>query len=1051
MKKYHWLNQMEANNKYVVLLMALIPHPLSLDDLIAVESIKVSQALEVIGILEEKGLISVLKPMGKGYYSFVDPDFIQWVVDNCSPQELNRAALKLIPFFEREYEEGEKKDLAIARLYLLSGLSIQSPERLLRAAGYMIRSGLRDKALPYYQLLITFLKKNRHRPKSKELFIDAVLGLIHVQGHLMPLGEQKHLLEDAIHNARKINDPPRSARLHLIYAQILQTMGYYDKAGRFFEEGWRIVQDLKSSELIKWAAIYTTDFLFWQGKVAEVIERYEQVIGNLEEFSSDEATLKACACLGWCYGINGQTARGVGLIEAVRGRAREFGLEEVKTYADLMTVLTLLEARRLPEAQVYLSRILSHSPERLGHYILWAAKAATAFIQYNHGDLKGCFRSQTEAYEHAKKFGRLHHRGPWNFEYLDALEKSGMVHPEMNFQSEITRFLAWPDIYMQGVALRYRAQRGLENDSPFSEIYDDLKRSQKLLTKAGAILELSRTQILTARLLLKERRGKEAKELLERAWKVLSEANQDIFPDDLRRYLEEEDRGKTLSRIMVEVGNTLGTIREENELLKRIINLIMRLVRAERGGFFLVDDKGDLELGVSRNLDLGMVFNSQFIENYRVMKKVAHTGQEILMTGDIRKTRDNSKPTDVGWIFCFPVILQDRLLGVLYLDCTLIAQPFPERDIPVLKAIGNQMAVAIDNARAYEEIALLKDRLEEKTKIYRLDQPPPPSLQEIIGKTEAIQSVIRQIQKVAQTDSSVLITGETGVGKGLVARAIHQVSQRKDGPFISVNTASLAPSLIASELFGHERGAFTGAIQRHIGRFELADGGTFFLDDLDVLSLEIQSKILRILQEKELERVGGTKTIRSDFRLITATNQSLRKMIKEGRFRSDLYYRLNVFPIHIPPLRERKDDIPLLAMHFLGLYRTKMGKKVEGISESQMAQLVEYDWPGNVRELRHIIERAVIMSEGPSLRLPSLKEFTPTENITKEHLTWEEMERSYLVKILEICSGRVSGDKGAAKVLNLKPATLYSKIRRLGITRKMALEEDLNKMDRLLT
>jgi len=620
---------------------------------------------------------------------------------------------------------------------------------------------------------------------------------------------------------------------------------------------------------------------------------------------------------------------------------------------------------------------------------------------------------------------------------LDALEKAGMVHPEMNYESEIKRFLKWPDIYMQGVSLRYKAQRDLEKSTPQEEIYHNLKRSQELLSRAGAKLELSRTQLLLARLLLSDSQEEEAKGLLEEAWKVLSAVNEDIFPDDLREYIGEEDREEILIKTIVEVGNTLGTIRNQNDLLQRIINLTMQLTRAERGGFFLFDQRSKLALAASRNLDITMVNSPSFSINYNTICEVANSGKEIIKTGISSKNIYDHESKEFGWIICSPVNIQNQILGVLYLDSTLIAVPFPERGVPILRAIENQVAVALDNARAYEEIVKLRDKLEEKNRIYNIEIGTASQLEEIVGNSKEIQLVRRQIQNVASTDSSVLITGETGVGKELVARAIHRLSARKEGPFIPVNTASFAQDLIPSELFGHERGAFTGAIKKHLGRFELADGGTLFLDDIENLSIDIQSRILRVLQEKEFERVGGTKTITSDFRLIAATNQNLDALVKSGHFRSDLYYRLNVFPIHIPPLRERRNDIPLLAFHFLDAFKSKISKKIRGISHSEMNQLIEYDWPGNVREVKNIIERAVILSEDESLKLPNLKGFMPSDLEGEEFISLEEMEKSYIMKVLGACNWKVSGNKGAAKVLDLKPTTLYSKMRRLGIDRKV--------------
>lgn len=314
----------------------------------------------------------------------------------------------------------------------------------------------------------------------------------------------------------------------------------------------------------------------------------------------------------------------------------------------------------------------------------------------------------------------------------------------------------------------------------------------------------------------------------------------------------------------------------------------------------------------------------------------------------------------------------------------------------------------------------------------------PPQLEQIVGRSDGIRFVQNQIKQVASTDSTVLISGETGVGKELVARSIHGLSGCSEGPFIPVNVASLSESLIESELFGHEKGAFTGASQVRRGRFELAHSGTLFLDDIENLSFDAQVKLLRILQERVFERVGGTKTIKSDFRLIAATNQDLEDMIKRGAFRSDLYFRINVFPIHIPPLRERKDDIVLLASHFLEMYSTKMRKGIKGLSKYDIKHLTDYSWPGNVRELQHVIERAVILTTGESLRLPNLEEVSAAETSEKKYLSLEEMETTYIIEVLEKCNWRVSGDKGAAKLLDLRPSTLYSKIKRLGIRRRVS-------------
>ncbi|HKI49263.1 MAG TPA: sigma 54-interacting transcriptional regulator, partial [Desulfobacteria bacterium] len=398
-----------------------------------------------------------------------------------------------------------------------------------------------------------------------------------------------------------------------------------------------------------------------------------------------------------------------------------------------------------------------------------------------------------------------------------------------------------------------------------------------------------------------------------------------------------------------------------------------------------------------------------------------------------------SNPNE-GWALCCPVLLQNRLLAIIYLDNALVGLSPPRRSLSLLRVVNNQLAIALDNARAYEEIARLKDRLEDETQFYRMEMESFPHGQQIIGDSAMVRGILQQLDRVGPTDSAVLITGETGVGKELVARAIHRLSRRNGSPFIPVNTASLEQGVIASELFGHEKGAFTGAFKRRRGRFELADHGTLFLDDVDTLSLEIQTRILRVLQEKAFERVGGDRTIHSDFRLIAATNQDLSSLVKAGRFRSDLYYRLKVFPIHVPPLRDRKEDIPALVSHFLNVNNNRLGKSIKGVSKADLTRLNAYLWPGNIRELEHIVERAAILSDGEFLRIPELSPDADKGACFEKMRSLKEMERGYILEALGRCRWRVSGKGGAAQLLDLKPTTLYAKMRKLEIRKNLSYE-----------
>jgi len=328
-----------------------------------------------------------------------------------------------------------------------------------------------------------------------------------------------------------------------------------------------------------------------------------------------------------------------------------------------------------------------------------------------------------------------------------------------------------------------------------------------------------------------------------------------------------------------------------------------------------------------------------------------------------------------------------------------------------------------------------KARLEAANVYLREEIKTAHNFEEIIGVSTAIKKVLQSIEKVAATDATVLVTGETGTGKELIARAIHHLSSRKDGVLVKVNCAAIPAGLIESELFGHEKGAFTGALARKIGRFELADRATIFLDEVGEIPLELQTKLLRVLQEGEFERLGSTRTIKVNARVVAATNRDLDKEVREGRFRSDLYYRLKVFPIALPALRERQQDIPLLVSYFVKKYSVAMGKKVESVSGKAMEMLKGYLWPGNIRELEHVIERAVILSQGSELDLTDWMPKSAAQAVNGAATTLEEVERIHILAVLTQTNWRVSGEKGAARILGLNATTLEARMKKLGIER----------------
>ena len=382
--------------------------------------------------------------------------------------------------------------------------------------------------------------------------------------------------------------------------------------------------------------------------------------------------------------------------------------------------------------------------------------------------------------------------------------------------------------------------------------------------------------------------------------------------------------------------------------------------------------------------------------------------------------------------FCdIPLISRDRLLGVLAV-ARREENAFGDDEVAFLTQVANQVAIGVENALAYSEIADLKDRLAQE-KLYLEDElRGEMDFEGIVGQSSALRHVLNLVETVAPSDSTVLMLGETGTGKELIARAIHDRSRRKDRTFVKVNCAAIPTGLLESELFGHERGAFTGAISQKIGRLELADQGTLFLDEIGDIPLEIQPKLLRALQEREFERLGSTRTKKVDVRLVAATNRDLDKMIENREFRSDLYYRLNVFPIRIPPLRERPEDIPLLVRYFAHKYGRRMEKQIESIPAAAMKKLATWHWPGNIRELENFIERSVILTHGSALQVP-IGELGSNGSAAPVVDTREANDRDEILRILKGTKGRVAGPHGAAARMGIKRTTLISRLKKLGI------------------
>ena len=512
-------------------------------------------------------------------------------------------------------------------------------------------------------------------------------------------------------------------------------------------------------------------------------------------------------------------------------------------------------------------------------------------------------------------------------------------------------------------------------------------------------------------------------------------------------YQGELARQRDRLQVVLDITNAMVANLDLRELFRAVSELLRRLIRHEYASLVLVDPaKGQLRLealdfpgGNSQihEVQLPSLEDSPAASALRARQPLLwnRADAERFPSEIVRRLLAEGLQSAV----CIPLLRGDRALGTLNV-ASMREAAFAPQDVELLTQIGNELAIAVENALAFRQIEELKDKLAEE-KLYLEDEIRTEyDFEEIVGESQSWTRVLRDVETVAPTDSTVLIQGESGTGKELIARAIHNLSGRRERTFVKVNCAAIPTGLIESELFGHEKGAFTGAISQKIGRFELADKGTLFLDEIGDIPLELQPKLLRVLQEREFERLGSTRTVKVNIRLVTATNRDLGQMIASREFREDLFYRLNVFPIPLPPLRERREDIPLLVRYFTQKYARRMNRPIDTIPTEAMEALANWNWPGNVRELENLIERAVILTRGSVLHVPLAElrnggEAAPGPAMTGALTTLEEAEREHILRALRESKWVVGGPAGAAARLGLKRTTLQSRMQKLGIAR----------------
>ena len=993
----------------------------------------------IITLLEEGSNEGWLVRKAPGEYRFSDKKKQTEFLKNIDDNEKEKFHQSIADLFLKNFANDERMIQTASRHLLHTSNNIEQCSFLMQAADSYTKSYHTKEALECYFKILEDLS-GTNGDDADNLFIPAAINFSKISLGRYDTHRVLNMLQEALGRAENAHKRSEQALIKLHLAKNEWLRGQEDRSFHYFQEGWSMVKEIGNPSLLRSAVSFRIHYFWWQGLLKNAIAVYEEFVPNVEKFPHDRLPLWATLLAGWCYGLCGQTTQGLGLIDAIQTHCRERGDRIVAIHAQHLMGQIMLDVGHNNEALHIMESTLKEANRENAEWERLVIKPVLAFACHLNNDHKRTVTLLNQYMEESRQVSV-------ELMYLEFLMKLGWDMeqgklPQISGLSleKITRHCIHrsQNVLNKGVAYRYQAYLQKRDGLSSKSILTSLKNSEKHLIESGHQNELIRTRLDMARCYLLSDQEEMAKKTMDFVARALTPMNENLIPDDLKPLIKKQPKSEHLLKEILRLGQETVTIRDNKQLIQHIISMVNRITGAERGAIFLLDEISKpvkFELIGSKGLPVEDVENESFGLSMRMIKKVAASGKGRVESADAAKSKGDSTGRTIRSRVCVPLIFRDKVIGTLYHDNRILSSAFKDSDLELLAYFAAQAAIALKNSEEYERMKQHNLQLIEEKQYYEDELLHNRHFADIIGESKAIKNIISQIDQVADSDATVLILGETGVGKELVASAIHAHSPRKDKPFIRVQCSALPESLIPSELFGHEKGAFTGAVRRKIGRFELANGGTLLLDEIGDLSLDVQVRLLRVLQTKEFERIGGDDTIRSDFRLIAATNRNLIKAVDDGGFRSDLYYRLNVFPIFVPPLRDRSEDIPALAYYFLKTYSDKMGKTFDGIDNSDMNRLLKYNWPGNIRELENVIERGAILSHSPDFMVPELIHELHKRSSKPTFPTFTENERRHIIAALQQTNWKVSGTGGAAELLDLKRTTLDYKMKKLGISR----------------
>ncbi len=1030
------LKREKMTDKHLLALTSLFDGDFSIDWIVELTGCKASK---VITILEEGVSKEYLVHRGAGVYFFSNIGVRKELSKDLNELEVSGFHHQIAELLLKELPEDDNKAQIVAFHLLYTENTIERCRYLIQAGDCSLKTFKTQQAFQCYAKVLDDLS-NLAGEDVDRLFAQTAIKYSKISTARHDTSKVVETLLSALSRAKKLKDLSTQSLLEMHIAKNEWLLGNHSNAMKRFDIGWKIATEVKDSKLQRSATTFGAFFLFWQGRFKEAVESYETYVSDVEKYPKGGFPLLATITLGYCYSQIGQITQGLGMIDAVRTLCLEREDLNLASYTAGNMGCIMADIQNYDDAIAHIRISGKEAAEANNNWVRITGYLVLAYSYYHKGEQKKCLRYFKDFLKQRKVIQANVNLYPYLLELLWLMEIGKLpMLKGYSLEKELYRTIRSKNIFMKGVAYRYQALLYKKEDESPQKITYSLDQSRKWLEQSGHQFQMAETQLELARIQVKLGKKNEARETIKSASLLLTPYAEIKLPDDLLFLTEEQPINEQLFKEILHLGQKVADVVHSKDLLNRVLNSVNRMTGAERCALFLLDDMGGqskFRLRASKNITQAQITHPEFSSSMQMLEKVCETGKGMIIEADDSDEADFFSNESIKSRICVPMILRNKVIGVLYNDNRLLSSAFKKYDLDLLGYFAAQAAFAIDNARAYNEIKQLNQRLCQEKEYYKEEHTQNLKSNNIIGESSSIKQVLSQVKQVAETEATALILGQTGVGKELIAREIHNLSSRKDKPFIRVHCAALPESLIPSELFGHEKGAFTGAISRRVGRFELADGGTLFLDEIGDIPPDIQVRLLRVLQTREFERVGGTETLQSDFRLITATNKDLELEVKQNRFRADLYYRLNVFPIQVPNLVERKDDIPLLADYFLKIYAKKMRKSFTGILDDEMKNLLAYDWPGNVRELENVIERGTILSLGQRFHTPELRVSTTAENEYEENLSLQEVEKIHILKVLKKTGWKVRGPGGAAEILKIHPSTLHFRMKKLGISRK---------------